>query len=165
MARPTIYDQPMTAAERMWQFRMRKKLGIIRPPTPTIREQHAQHQQLLGKVALRNIYYVRAVMRASKRSGTFHEFEQVLRGISQRKYGRIGMEFLAEVARHGDADMQRAVCDQIKQAGAAAGRALWKELIRDGKHEELVGRHEDRRVRRRLGPRPWGDDPHCGMVW
>ena len=61
------------------------------------------------------------------------------------KYGKIGMEFLAEVCRYGSAEVQQYVHDRIKASGAAAGRALWQEMIQQAEYEELIRKHGQRR--------------------
>jgi hypothetical protein len=116
MARPPIYDESMTDAERMRRYRARKREGNQSQPKMTVRQSARVH-----RVSERTCYYARAFIRNS-----LIEWGDVL---AARKYGRIGVAFLAEVCQYGSAEEQREVHDCIKQNGAAAGRKLWQEII------------------------------------
>ena len=58
------------------------------------------------------------------------ELEDAARWYEQRHAG-LGMAFLAEVCRYGDVETQQAVHDEIKRAGAPAGRVLWLRVVFD----------------------------------
>jgi hypothetical protein len=120
----------MTAAERMRDYRARKRNP--RPPPKDINECLArstrkEQARYVGK-SVRSWYYVKEFCRYSE-----IEWEgDVLNG----KYGRIGIAFLAWVCRYGDATVQQMVHDRIKEAGAAAGRALWRDLLFQSRQQQ-----------------------------
>jgi hypothetical protein len=59
-------------------------------------------------------------------------------GILNRKFGRSGIAFLADVCKHSNAAGQQAVRDCILQhRSAAAGRALWRKLVLLSHRSEL----------------------------
>jgi hypothetical protein len=125
MARHTIYDQPMSPAERMRRYRARKKLWPIQPKT---RDE-----------ALLPVKKFARFLRVSERQYFYHCVfrdhslikwgDELLNG----KYGKVGIHFLAEVCKHGDASAQRAIRNRIRKAGAAAGRELWLVLCREAR--------------------------------
>jgi hypothetical protein len=143
MARPLIYSQPMTSAERMRRHRAGKK----RVASLLASGEWSAADARLVNMPVRE--YVRAVLRSSERH-YYHlmafqrykliKWDDILNG----KYGRVGFEFLAEVCEYGDASAQRAVRNRIKKAGAAAGRALWQQLIREADIWELIHKHTQR---------------------
>jgi hypothetical protein len=152
MARPTLYHRPLTAAARMRRYRARKAAGVTKPMT--VRELCQRYG-----ISERYHYYVKAIMRNSLI--TWDDGLDAFLG----NHGKIGLEFLAEVCRYGDAAAQTAVRDRIKQSGAAAGKALWRQLM--PKHPALKRKYalaKDRKRRRRLGFGRLGN-PHLGMVW
>ena len=139
MARPTIYDTPMTPAERMRRYRDRKR----NPPPRAETHAEALRQALTTKRKLAD--YVNRSERWVYYLGVYGR-ERLIDwdgDVVNGRYGKIGMEFLAEVCRYGDAEAQQKVHDRIKASGAAAGRALWQEMIQG--HEELIRKHEHRR--------------------
>jgi hypothetical protein len=153
MARPTLYEHAMTDAERMRRYRARKKSGEA-PRRQTVRER----AELFG-ISVRYFHYANLFYRYS----VMAQDKEFLDGLAKGTYGKISMVFLAEVTWYGTFKEQRAVCERIKQGGAAAGRAEWKQIISDGKHADVLRRHEDRRTGRKLGRRRM--NPHLGMVW
>jgi hypothetical protein len=123
MARPTINDSSMTPAERMRRHRERKRIRGPEPNTinDVLRLMTRQQQAKYIRRSVRYWHYVVAFRRC-----TLIDWDgEVLNG----KHGRIGIAFVAEVCRYGNADAQQAVHDRIKEAGAAAGRALWREMV------------------------------------
>jgi hypothetical protein len=120
---------------------------------PTVRQLAEQHG-----ISERLIYYGRAFDRY--RLIEWDEDMILLGG-----YGKIGIPFLVEVCRYGDAAAQTAARDCIKQSGAAAGKALWRQLM--PKHPDLERKlilAEERKQERRLGRRR-APNPHLGMLW
>jgi hypothetical protein len=175
MARPTLFDRPLTAAERMRLHRARKAAGAGKT-RKTVR----QLCQLHG-VSERSFYYVQAFQRdslidwsdgvtcfASMGKEGMALLAKVWPAITflGGTHGKASMEFLAEVCRYGDAAAQIAVRDCIKQSGAAAGKALWRQLM--PKHPDLERKlklAEERKRDRRLGRRRRRMNPHLGMVF
>jgi len=140
MARPTIYDHPMTPAERMRRHRALKAnplappdtSGIVLPEIKSVRYLEEMIARMTRKqqaahvgCSLRQWYYIREFSRYReiKWSG------DVLNG----RYGRVGAAFLAWVCKCGDRNVQRLIHDRIKKKGARAGRALWLDLLRDSR--------------------------------
>src|SRR5262245_50885450 len=118
MARPTIYDRPMTAAERMRRHRARKQEPQQRQPT--VRELARQK-----RIPERSIYYAKVARSAWDRDFLVNYVEGKYRG-------RIGIQWLAEVAEHASAKALRAVREAIERDGGEAAHALWRKLIRRG---------------------------------
>ena len=126
MARPTIFDRPMTAAERMRRYRERKRDGVQQPVT--VREMIASSPY--GPVSERSVYYVRAWHRDS----LIKWHPDGLRGFLDQHADElrpVSVAFLAEVCRYGDARTQRKIRDRINKAGISAGHALWRKLRPD----------------------------------
>ena len=123
MARPSIYDHPMTPAERMRRHRAlkAKPLAPSRDTTEMIAHMTRKQQAEWVGCSLRQWYYIRefSLYREIKWSA------DVLNG----KRGKVGMAFLAWVCKYGDRNVQRMIHDCIKRKGAAAGRALWLDLL------------------------------------
>ena len=148
MVRPTIFDRPMTAAERARRHRASKQTGE-RPP-PTVAQLAQEHG-----ISERVFYYGKSFLRHSlidwdlvpdryKVSVGKVDWDRLRAFLDylDGRYGKIGVVFFAEVCRHGDAKAQRMVRDRIKRDGIAAGRELWREL-----------RHKTAKVRTRGGSR------------
>jgi hypothetical protein len=158
MARPTLFDRPMTAAERMRLYRARKRGVVVAQSQRTTVRQLAEQDGISERL----IYYVRAFARY-----TLIEWdEDMVRFLGS--HGKIGIPFLAEVCRYGDAAAQTAVRDCIKQSGAAAGKALWRQLMPN--HPDLERKlklAEERKRDRQLGRRRRRRrmNPHLGMVF
>jgi hypothetical protein len=178
MARPTLFDRPMTAAERMRLHRARKAAGAGKT-MQTVR----QLCQLHG-VSEHSFYYVQAFQRdslivwsdgvtcfASMGKDGMALLAKLWRyggaiTFLGGSHGKASMEFLAEVCRYGDAATQTAVRDCIKQSGATAGKALWRQLM--PQHPDLERKlklAEERKRDRQLGMRPRRRNPHLGMVF
>src|ERR1035437_943968 len=124
MTRPTIFDRPMTAAERRRRHRPRGELPAPRNVKEAVARMTRVQQAAYVGSSLRHWYYVREFnrYREIKWSG------DVLNG----KHGKVGMAFLAWVCKYGDRDVQQMIHDCIKRKGAAAGRALWRKVMRRG---------------------------------
>jgi hypothetical protein len=120
MTRPTIFDRPMTPAERMRRHRARGPRPTPRNVTEALAHMTRAQQAAHVGSSLRQWYYVREFAR-------FREIKwtgDVLNG----RHGKVGMAFLAWVCKYGDRDVQQMIHDCIRRKGAAAGRALWREL-------------------------------------
>src|SRR4051812_2494422 len=119
MARPTIFERPMTAAERMRRYRARKRSGLPQPTT--VRQLAAK-----ARASERTVYYVKAWARAS----LIKWHPNGVRGFLDQHADEIrpvSVAFLAEVCRHGDARTQRKIRDRMNKAGISAGHALWRK--------------------------------------
>ena len=111
MARPSIHDEPMTAAERMRRHRANKRRGIVLTPREKLYLAPIRvFAPRVLRISPRQYYYDQAVKRHA-----LIKWDDILAG----KHGKVGIEFLAEVCKHGDASAQRAVHNKIKKAGAA----------------------------------------------
>lgn len=141
----------MTAAERMRRYRARKREPQQR--TKTVRESARQIH-----VSERTMYYPRIAL-----LGWDQDF---LANYGAGKYrGRIGVQWLAEVAQYGSTQALRALRATIEREGSEAAHALWRRLIRRGaRYEQLRRRRrtaaQTRRYYQKYGGRR---DPHCGM--
>jgi hypothetical protein len=124
MARPTIFSEPMTSAERMRLHRARKRAP---PVVLTAAElKLAVPMRRLARLlhcSERHCYHFAAFQRHSAIKWS----DDILNG----KHGGVGAEFLAEVCEHGDAAAQKAIRDKIMEAGAEraagapSGRPIW----------------------------------------
>jgi hypothetical protein len=111
MARPAIYDQPMTAAERMRRYRERKRNP---PATPSPRS--VKQAAAIAGLGLRYAYYYKAY----QRNRLFDWDEDV--------ENKLSTSFLGIVCTQGDEKMQRAVHDWVKKYGVKVARAMWNDL-------------------------------------
>ena len=126
----------MTAAERMRRHRANKRRGIVLTPREKLYLAPIRvFAPRVLRISPRQYYYDQAVKRHA-----LIKWDDILAG----KHGKVGIEFLAEVCKHGDASAQRAVHNKIKKAGAAAGRALWQKLIHDNGQWDLIHKHTHR---------------------
>ena len=151
MARPTIFDRPMTDAERMRRYRARKK-EPQQPRPPTVREW--AHER---RVSERSVYYAKIASTGFDKN-FWHNY---VGGKYNDHIGHcIGIQFLAEVVQYGTVRAQHLVREAIEREGDAAARALWRRIIRRGKrYAELRRRREAateyRRYYAKHGPLPW----------
>jgi hypothetical protein len=124
MARPTIFDPPMTAAERMQRYRERKRHPLPEPDTITeaLRRTTPKNRARYVGRSVRSLHYIGVFLRCQEIKWD----DAILDG----KYGRCGIAFLAEVCKYSNAAGQQAVRDCIREhRSAAAGRALWRRLV------------------------------------
>jgi hypothetical protein len=117
MPRPTIFDRPMTGAERVYRHRGRRRLALERPKT------RKERARIIG-VSERTFYNI-------QRFDDFAAF-QWNRDILDGGYGRVGLRFLAIVCAYGSSAQQRLIHDTIVREGASAGRAAWRQLLETG---------------------------------
>src|SRR5260221_11805108 len=99
MARPTVYDRPMTSAERMRRHREAKR--YISKISPAERAFYLVPKRVFCKhlhMSERQLYYIGAFQRDS----VIEWPHDLLNG----KYGRIGFSFLAGVCRYGNTKAQ-----------------------------------------------------------
>jgi hypothetical protein len=118
--RPTIFDRPLSPAERMRRHRARKAHPLPAPRDvyeALARKPRKQQADYLG-ISLRQWYYLKEFRRYReiKWSG------DVLNG----KHGKIGIAFLAWVCKFGDRDAQQTIHDCIRREGAAATRRKYQ---------------------------------------
>jgi hypothetical protein len=121
MARPTVYDEPMTPAERQRRHRNVDDSKI----SPAEKAFYMVPMRVFAKhlhCSERHLYHHKAFQR--------DRLIEWPTDILNNKYGRIGMSFLAEVCRYSNAAAQTLVRDCIVKNGAPAGRALWGSLVR-----------------------------------
>lgn len=116
MARPTLFDRPLTPAERMRIYRARKAGKSWLPPVPVTQAEIAR----ACRQSLRARYYETAIER--------HRLIDWPDAIFDGQYGKVGLAFLADVCRHGDAEHQQLICDVIQQEGPGAAREIWRDL-------------------------------------
>lgn len=95
--------------------RMRRHRGGIPKP--------AMSRKALATFANKLIRYL-DYLGAFQRERLIEWDDDVING----KHGKIGMAFLAEVCRLGDASAQQQVHAAIRERGAAYGRELWRAL-------------------------------------
>ena len=125
MPRPTIFDRPMTAAERMRRWRAARQNGATPPDRITSKQRAGVMRR-----SVRQFYLIQEF----DRFATFTWHPDIL----NNKHGRCGMRFLALVCRFGTPAEQRRIHDIIRRKGAAAGRALWRDIL--SKRREAEGR-------------------------
>jgi MarR-like DNA-binding transcriptional regulator SgrR of sgrS sRNA len=140
----------MTSAERMRLYRARKRAP---PPLTEAESKLAVPMRRFASLlhcSERHCYHLAAFQRHSAIKWS----DDILNG----KHGRVGAEFLAEVCEHGDAAAQKAIRDKIEEAGAAAGRALWQQFLREADAQALMRKHRRRasyRARKRYEDAGW----------
>jgi hypothetical protein len=114
----------MTPAERMRHYRQRKKKARPKPSSrnEVLAAMTIKQRAALVGVSVRYWHYMK----------TFGENTLIKwdGDVMNGKYGKVGMAFLAEVCTNAPQDVQQAINDCIKARGAAAGRALWRDMVR-----------------------------------
>ena len=120
MGRPAIYHVAMTPAERMRRSRARK-----REPEPK--------REGLAAVIRTRADFAHYGNISDRQAAYLHAFrrDQLIEwdgAVLDGKHGKVGLAFLAEVCRLGDATVQQAIHDDIKKHGAAHGRTLWRMI-------------------------------------
>jgi|SRR6516162_6052351 hypothetical protein len=122
--RPTIFDRPMTSAERVRRHRAikRENGGVI--PKRVTRKERAK----IAGTSLRTFYAIQRL----DRDAAIRWPPDILNG----RYGRVGLQFLADVSGYGSIAEQRKVRDTIRRKGAAAGRALWRQIRKERRERE-----------------------------
>lgn len=123
MARPCIHDRPMTPGERMAKSRA-KECAHLSP----------QNRALLNSGVYKTVKRLARLCRKSERfmyhQLAFEKHELINWGdVKSRKFGKIGMEFLAEVCTYGDADIQREVHDMIAESRSFSASTLGAPML------------------------------------
>jgi hypothetical protein len=126
VGRPTVYERPMTAAERMRRHRKLKHGPATATPARETRAQRLKTLNALG-LSTRQFYVYRQY-------DMYRAFEWDA-NILDRKYGRCGMSFIADVCKHAQPEAQRHIHDAIIERGAAFGRLLWRLAKQDHMRE------------------------------
>ena len=130
MRRPPIFDRPMTAAERMRDYRARKRAP--EQPDPVVANYGTTNKaraRRLG-ISLRKYQYMTAYLR-----DRLIEWDPNICS----KYGKVGFAFLADVCGHCDADTQQLVNGMIKEHGAAYAKQVWRAAKADNSFDQAEG--------------------------
>jgi hypothetical protein len=125
MSRPRMFAEPLTAAERMRRYRCRAKASRPQPTTQTeaLRGMTKKQQAAFFGCSVRHMHHHRTIS-----ENTLIKWDA---DVMDGKHGKVGMSFIAEVCVNATQDIQQRINDTIKSRSAAAGRALWSELLRE----------------------------------